>query len=396
MANPEVLLAPYHYYDHYRVEDPVHWGTPPCTEASDLGWWYIFRYADAVKVLDDHVHFGSDHLRISNPDCASNNSGPFWSMYGRWMKTQDPPQHTCLRKQVSGFFTTSAVEQVSPRIEWHANQLIDNVCDKGEFDVIADFAYPLALNTIIEMLGIAESDLEYITEKMRILSNAFDFDGWDTTEKANQVVLELREYLRDIFPALRLSPNDSILSRLLDVHSEDGPADDDELIAMIILLLFSGHKSVAITIGNGIFSLLSSRSEFEKLYDSPSLIRSAVREILRYHSPIQGVSRIVLKDTVLGDKTLSRGESVTVLLGAVNRDPQMIHEPNRFDITRDHHHLAMGWGIHYCVGANLGLRQVEIAINTLVRRLPGMQLKNSSSEWRFSSMRGLKTLPVLF
>jgi cytochrome P450 len=208
----------------------------------------------------------------------------------------------------------------------------------------------------------------------------------------------IADYFRALLPDRRQHPRADLLSSLIAVEEQGDRLTEGELLATCVLLFIAGHETTVNLIGNGLLALLRHPAEVERLRREPALIGSAVEELLRYDSPVQRTARITSADVELGGKTIPKGAFVVTAIGAANRDPAHFPDPDRLDVARpDNRHIAFGFGIHFCLGAPLARIEGQVAIGTLLRRMPALKLVSDKPEWRESSvLRGLKTLPVTF
>jgi cytochrome P450 len=387
---PEFVADPYPTYHRLRAEDPVH--------HSPLGFWVLTRYADVIAMLRDP--------RLVKEPIAAFVAARFGMAVppgiGLSMLDRDPPDHTRLRGLVSKAFTPKALESLRPHIRQIVDGLLANVEGKGEMDLIEEFAYPLPVRVICEMLGVPVADHER-------------FKGWglDIARGLDAIMLPpdsevarrsitgrhaLAGYFRELIADRRAAPRDDMLSALIAAEEAGDKLNEDELLATCLLLLVAGHETTVNLIGNGTLALLRHPAELRRLRENPGLIGSAVEELLRYDGPVQRTARIPSEDVTVGEVTIPKGEMVMPFLGAADRDPTQFPDPDRLDITRaDNRHIAFGMGIHFCLGAPLARMEGQIAINAMLHRLPKLALATDRPEYRESlTLRGLKALPVRF
>jgi cytochrome P450 len=388
---PEFIADPYPFYHRLRAEDPVH--------RSATGAWVLTRYDDVVMVLRDE-RFGRKGFE---PLLAALFGAEAGQPLVTSMLFRDPPDHTRLRSLVNRAFTPRVVEGLKPRIQEIVDGLLDDVRDRGTMDVIADLAYPLPITVICEMLGVPGSDRYPFREWSLDIARSLDAIGGpadpDVLERSNRARRALTAYFRDgLIPERRKDPRPDLLSALIAAEEAGDRLSEGELLATCNLLFVAGHETTVNLIGNGLLALLRHPDQLEMLRKDPSLIEGGVEELLRYDGPVQRTGRIAHTEVEIGGKEIARGEIVVALIGAANRDPAQFPDPDRLDITRGAtHHIAFGWGIHFCLGAPLARVEAQIAIDTLLRRLPGLALATSTPEWRDTSvLRGLKALPVAF
>ena len=389
--SPEVIRNPYPYYHRLRSRDPVHY--------SPLGFYVATRHADVSFVLRDK-RFGKDFagrmIRKFGPEILEE---PVYRSMRHWMLQQDPPDHTRLRGLVVTAFTARRVEDMRSRIQEIVETMIDRVVHRGHMDLIADFAFPLPVTVICEMLGIPAEDRVMFFSGARTGGRLLDPVPLSRAEidAANADNLDSAEYFRDLFALRRREPGDDLTTQLVQAEEQGNKLTNEELTANIMLLFGAGHETTVNLIGNGLLALHQHPHQLQLLKDNPSLVTNAIEELLRYDSSVQLTGRTALEEIAVGDVKVAKGESVLALLGAANRDPDVYTDPDRLDITRPNvRPLSFGGGIHFCLGAQLARIEGEIAIATLLRRLPNLRLDDPDSpDWRQTFvLRGLNRLPA--
>jgi cytochrome P450 len=388
--DPEFLADPYPTYHRLRDEDPVH--------HSPMDFWVLTRYEDVAAVLRD-PRFIKEPL-VSMVAARFGVSVP--PGVGLSMLDRDPPDHTRLRSLVSKAFTPRVVEGLRPRIQKMVDELITRAEAVGTMDLIEEFAYPIPVNVICEMLGVPVEDHERFKGWSLDIARGLD-SVWlppesEIPKRSGAARHAIGDYMRGLIAERRASPRGDLLSALIAAEEAGDKLGEDELIATCILLLIAGHETTVNLIGNGTLALLRHPEELRRLRETPGLITSAVEELLRYDGPVQRTARITSTAVTLGGRTIPKGEMVMPFIGAADRDPSQFPDPDRLDLGRaDNRHIAFGWGIHFCLGAPLARVEGQIAIDTLVRRLPRLALVNDEPEHRQSlTIRGLKALPVTF
>jgi cytochrome P450 len=388
--DPEFLADPYPTYHRLRAEDPVH--------HSPLGFWVLTRYEDVSSVLRD-PRFIKEPLAAL---VAARFGAEVPRGVGLSMLDRDPPDHTRLRSLVSKAFTPRVVEGLRPRIQQIVDGLITRAEAAGSIDVIEEFAYPIPVNVICEMLGVPVADHErfkgWSLDIARGLDSIWLPPDSEVPRRSAAARHAISDYFRGLIAERRAAPRGDLLSALIAAEEAGDKLSEDELLATCILLLIAGHETTVNLIGNGVLALLRHPAELSRLRETPGLITSAVEELLRYDGPVQRTARVAGVDATIGGRTIPRGDMVMPFIGAADRDPAQFPEPDRLDLSRsDNRHIAFGWGIHFCLGAPLARVEGQIAIDALVRRLPGLELVNHEPEYRQSlTLRGLKTLPVKF
>jgi cytochrome P450 len=388
--DPEFVADPYPMYHRLRAEDPVH--------HSPLGFWVLTRYADVMAMLRDP--------RLIKEPIAAFVAARFGMAVppglGLSMLDRDPPDHTRLRGLVSKAFTPRALEKLRPGIQQIVDALLDQVAGRGSMDLIEEFAYPLPVRVICEMLGVPVQDHERFKAWGLDIARGLDAIMLPPDSEVGQRSVSgrraLAEYFRELIAERRAAPRDDMLSALIAAEEAGDTLNEEELLATCILLLVAGHETTVNLIGNGTLALLRHPAELRKLRDHPGLIGSAVEELLRFDGPVQRTARIPSEDITIGGQTIGKGELVMPFLGAADRDPAQFPDPDRLDLTRtDNRHIAFGMGIHFCLGAPLARMEGQIAINTLLARLPRLTLATDRPRFRQSlTLRGLQALPVSF
>jgi pimeloyl-[acyl-carrier protein] synthase len=387
---PEFVVDPYPTYHRLRAEDPVH--------HSPLGFWVLTRYADVIAMLRDP--------RLIKEPIAAFVAARFGMAVppglGLSMLDRDPPDHTRLRGLVSKAFTPKALESLRPHIQGIVDGLLAKVEGRGEMDLIEEFAYPLPVRVICEMLGVPVADHERFKQWGLDIARGLDAimlpPDSEVAQRSMAGRRALAAYFRELIAERRAAPREDMLSALIAAEEAGDKLNEDELMATCLLLLVAGHETTVNLIGNGSLALLRHPAELRKLRDNPGLIASAVEELLRFDGPVQRTARIPSEDITIGDHTIPKGEMVMPFLGAADRDPAQFPDPDRLDITRgDNRHIAFGMGIHFCLGAPLARMEGQIAINTMLQRLPKLALAIDKPEYRQSlTLRGLQALPVSF
>lgn len=388
VTQPERRADPYAFYERLRTLDPVH--------RVPLGVWLLTRYDDVALVLRD-PRFSSDEHHVTNYN-DSGMVGAFGRMFNAMLLFKDDPHHKRLRDLVQKAFTRKMVENLRPRIAEIVDRLIDDMLAKGNADLIADFAYPLPVVVICELLGVPLADQSGFHEWAPDLAGRFEVQPLRTAEdeeRGERATERLIEYLDGLIERKRHDPDDALLSSLVRVEDDGDRLTHDELLATCMLLLFAGHETTANLIGNGVFSLMTNRDQWDRLVTDPTLARSAVEELLRFDSPVQLVQRITLDDVTIGDQHLPKGEAIAVMLGAANRDPSKFAEPDSLDLTREGAPLiAFGGGMHFCLGAPLARLEAQNAFASLAARVPGLVLDGEPERRPSLLIRGFRSLPV--
>jgi cytochrome P450 len=389
---PEFIADPYPFYHQLRAADPMH--------LTPLGFHVVCRHADVTSILRDK-RFGKDFAgRMSRRFGPQILDEPVYRSMSHWMLQLDPPDHGRLRGLVVRAFTARRIEDMRPRIQQIVDGIIDRIEEKGGMDLIADFAFRLPVIVICDMLGIPEDDRQVFFISSRGSGRLLDLAPLTPAEIAEQngFNLAIADYFHRLFELRRRNPGDDLTSKLVQAEQDGDKLTNEELTANIILLFGAGHETTVNLIGNGLLALHRNPDQLRLLQNDPSRIVNAIEELLRYDSSVQVTGRTTLEDVEeIGGVPLPKGQTVVCLLGAANRDPAVYADPDRLDIARaDVHPVSFGGGIHHCVGAQLARIESEIAIGTLLRRLPNLRLDDiDRPDWRQTFvLRGLNKLPA--
>jgi cytochrome P450 len=390
---PEFIRDPYPHYTRLRATDPMH--------QTAFGSFVASRHAEVSLVLRDK-RFGKDFaertIRRYGPKSMEE---PVFRSMGHWMLQKDPPDHARLRGLVVKAFTARRVEDMRPRIQQVVDQTLDRIIPQGRMDLIEDFAFRLPVTIICDMLGIPEEQRELFYTGSRDGGRLLDPVPLSSEEiaKGNATNLMAAMYFQQLFDLRRKQPGDDLITQLVQAEEDGSKLSNEELTANIILLFGAGHETTVNLIGNGLLALHRNPDQLALLKANPGLITNAIEEFLRYDSSVQMSGRVALEDIEdLGGKRIPKGENVLCLLGSANHDPAVYPDrPGSLDITRPNvKPLSFGGGIHFCLGAQLARIEAEIAIASLLRRLPDLRLDDAENpQWRPTFvLRGLKELPA--
>ena len=390
---PEFIRDPYPHYQRLRATDPMH--------QTAFGSFVASRHAEVSLVLRDK-RFGKDFaertIRRYGPKSMEE---PVFRSMSHWMLQKDPPDHARLRGLVVKAFTARRVEDMRPRIQQVVDETLDRIIPQGRMDLIEDFAFRLPVTIICDMLGIPEEQRELFYSGSRDGGRLLDPVPLSPEEiaKGNAGNVMAAMYFQQLFDLRRKQPGDDLITQLVQAEEDGSKLSNEELTANIILLFGAGHETTVNLIGNGLLALHRNPDQLALLKANPGLITNAIEEFLRYDSSVQLTGRVALEDIEdLGGKRIPKGENVLCLLGSANHDPAVYPDrPGSLDITRPNvKPLSFGGGIHFCLGAQLARIEAEIAIATLLRRLPDLRLDDAENpQWRPTFvLRGLKELPA--
>lgn len=373
-----LVSDPYPLYARLRTEDPVH-------RMRLLNGWAITKYQDIDAVLRDHRRFSN----LCVPG-GQVETGPVSLL------DLDPPAHSRLRSLVSQAFTPRAIEQLRPKIQRIADQLLDEVADQPRFDLVSSLAFPFPVTVIAEMLGIPAEDLDRFEKWSNDI--ALTVEPLLHDEEALKVLnarKELDEYFEEIIALRRRRPQDDMISALIEAEEHGEKLTHVELTTTLTLLLVAGNETTRNLIGNGMLALLAHPEQLRLLRANPELLGSAVSETLRYDPPVQLDGRAALEDLEIRGRQIRAGQIVVSVIGSANRDPDVFENPDDLDIRRNSSsHLSFGRGIHYCLGAPLAKMEGRIALEGILRRFPSIRLAAEPERRPQTVLRGVKSLWV--
>jgi cytochrome P450 len=387
---------PHPFYARLRDEAPVH----RITLGDKRPAWLVTRYEDVVTLLKDDRFAKDKRSAMSGIQLAREPWVPrMLKPLERNMLDVDAPEHTRLRGLVHMAFTPRLVENMRDRIQRLTDELLAEIQQRGRMDLIRDYALPIPTTIIAEMLGVPVSDRHKFHRWSNTIVSTVP-SRWGILAALPSLIAFLR-YIRRLVRTRRAAPQDDLLSALVEAHLASDKLSEDELVAMISLLLIAGHETTVNLIGNGMLALMEHPQQMNRLRDDPALIKPAVEELLRYDGPVQtATERYARDDVTIAGVTIPRGEMVFAVLASANRDERQFDHPDALDLTREpNRHLAFGQGVHFCLGAPLARLEGQIAINSLLRRIPDLRMvvpKPSLLRRPGLVLNGLKSLPVAF
>jgi len=394
-SEPSFRADPYPVYALLRREAPV-----TCMKtAFGAESWLLTRYEDVISALKDP--------RYSNDPKKQNTSGnvinAWWmprvfTILENSMITSDDPVHKRLRNLVHMAFTPKRIEQIAGRIEQITQELLDKAGQKNEIDLIRDFALPLPLTVIMDLMGVPEK------ERMgfyRAVSPFLD----SLAGHQFKILLQypnanyLMRFFQKMIALRRADPQDDLITALVQAEQAGDRLNEDELLSMIFLLLLAGHETTVNLIGSGTLALLEHPTQMQLLHDDPGMIERAIEELLRYTSPLEhSTSRYAMEDVTLHGVTIPKNSTVLLVIASANRDETVFENADQLNLNRNpNRHVSFGLGIHFCLGAPLARLEGKIGINALIQRFPDMKLTIQPEQvaWRSAvAVRGVKSLPV--
>jgi cytochrome P450 len=373
--DPAVRRDPYALYERGRREHPAfaHEGLPVPLVS-------VFRYADVQGVLRDASLFSNDfgRGRLLPPEVQKIAEQAPPSMLG-----MDPPDHTRLRSLVNKAFTPRIVRQLEPRLREVAHALLDDALAKRDVDLVQALTYPLPVVAIAEIIGVPPEDREqfkvWSDQAVATLGTGF-FAAPTLEQMQKQLALrdEMNRYFVPLANARRREPKDDLLTGLVQAEYEGSRLDQNEMLAMLTLLLVAGNETTTTLIGNAVLTLLDHPGERKRLRDDPSLMPRAVDEVLRFESPVQFDPRRTARDTEIAGTKVAENTLVLCWLGSANRDERMFERPDVFDVTRQKNpHISFGYGTHHCLGHNLARLEASVALEVLLARTSSFERTDS-------------------
>ncbi|MER5648152.1 cytochrome P450 [Streptosporangium sp. NPDC002524] len=383
------LTDPYPFYERLRAAGRVHrMQTPIGLEA-----WFVPHYEDARALLVDPRFSKAVH----HSDGPSAGDRKRESSFANNMVSTDPPEHTRLRKLVQKAFTHRRTELLRPRVQEFTDRLLDKLEKEGRADLMEDFAFPLPMMVIGELLGLPPEDLADLREKTVFFFLEESYEG-NPVQRFREKQASIGEYVRKLIEYKRTHPGDDLVHGLIEARDGENRLSEKELVATVMLLIFAGFLTTVNLITNGLHALLVNRDQLALLAARPELINSAIEEFLRYESSLALIEGHATEDIEIGDTTIPSGSLIIVSVHSVNRDPAAFPDPNRLDITRNPNpHLAFSHGLHHCLGAPLARLEAQVAINAVLKRFPGLTLDCAPEDvtWhRDFFSRSLHALPV--
>ncbi|MET8473330.1 cytochrome P450 [Streptomyces sp. NPDC006422] len=391
---------PYPAYAWLREHAPVHRTTLP----SGIDAWLVTRYADARQALADQrlSKNAAHHDEPSHAKGKTGIPGERKAELTTHLLNIDPPDHTRLRRLVSKAFTPRRVAEFAPRVQQLTDDLIDAFAAKGEADLIHDFAFPLPIYAICDLLGVPRED----QDDFRDWAGMMIRHGGGPRGGVGRAVKRIRAYLADLIHRKRESPGDDLISGLIRASDHGEHLTENEAAAMCFVLLLAGFETTVNLIGNGTYALLRDQEQMTSFRRAAaegdtSYLDAAVEELLRYDGPVEVATwRFATQPLEIAGQPIGKGEPVLVVLAAANRDPARFDHPDVLDLgRRTNPHLGYGHGIHYCLGAPLARLEARVALGSLLSRFPGLELAADPAELRWRGgliMRGLRSLPVSF
>lgn len=393
ISSPDAFVAgvPHAYFRHLRETDPVHW-QPECRLPGVLpgpGYWALTRYEDVAFVSKNPEIFssedGSSILSELNRRDLANMRLQLINM--------DPPSHTELRKLMSPHFKPRSVRATEEHTRLVVDRALNRLDGKREIDFVDGVSAPISLEALTAFLGVPDRHARLFYRWTNHLIGSSD-PGVSNQFWARLSVAELFLYAAWLARKRRRRPTDDIWSSLVNGRLRDQPIDRLNLGMNFFLLIIAGNETTRNALSGGVQALCEHPDQFEMLRADPSLLPTAIEEMLRFATPVMQFRRTVMQDTQIGDQPLRRGEKVVMYYGAANRDPEVFPDPDRFDITRESQHLAFGTGTHFCAGSHMARLEMRTTLEALIQRFPHLRLAGKVERLRSNFINGIKRMPV--
>ena len=395
------IQDPYPMYSYLQEHDPVHWNPM-------FNCFMLSKYDDVHMVFADAKRFSSDiwsdipsYMELADGDEKSQYLKQILPFLAYNLQGMDPPGHTRQRTLMTKTFTPRMLEAFRPTIQRTVNELIDQKIANGKMDLVADVAYPLPSNVILDLLGIPRSGRSYIKASSDAINEFITtllFLGGSNWQKLAGIFSEVSTYLKSLIAERRTHPTEDLLTKMVQAEENGDMLSEDEIVVATNFLLFAGHETTANLIAVGMYYLMQNPEQMEQLRTMPAKMQNAIEELLRYVSPVHTLGRVTTQDVTVRGVEIPQGSSINIQVGAANRDPEKFPEPEKLDINRIAvRSLGFGYGIHFCIGAALARIEAQVTFETLLKRLPNIRVDGGTPEFRPNyALRGLIALPVVF
>ena len=392
VSNPSFIADPYPVLNALREATPIYW-------SESAGHWVITRFSDVQETLRDR-RFGRNYTHLySHAALGRAEPDSRWAAFQQheqWsLLCLEPPDHTRIRRLVAKVFTPKAVTAIRPTVQGFADELLDRCRERGEFELLRDYAQPYSVAVICSMLGVPRADTQRLLDWSHAIVKMYELSTTDDVRAAaNTAAAEYIDYTRALIAEKRRNPDGLLVSELVRVEDEGDTLTEDEIISTTMVLVEAGHEATVNTLGNGLRAILRHPGEWDRVVSGEVAARTAVEEMLRWDPPLHLFERWVLEEGVeIANQAIEVGQEVAMLFGAAQRDPRRFDDPDLFDIGRgDMAHIGFGGGIHFCVGAPLARQEIEISVAGLAARFPSLQLAAEPTYEPNFVIRGLTAL----
>jgi len=383
LTAPDFVRDPYPRLAQLRRQAPLVWHQPS-------RMWLATTHAAVTAVLRERA-LG----RIWTDREPAQRFEPFNTLHRNQMMENEPPVHTRLRRLVASAFARGHVERMRPRVHRLATELLDAV-DPAGFDLIADYAEPLPVAVIADLLGVPVTDRPQLRDWSQAIVRMYEFDRSDELEQAAlDASSAFAAYVRELVARRRTQPGEDLITDLIAARDEGGRLSDDELVASVILLLNAGHEASVNTFGNGMAALLDHPEQQRAIAEQRVPVATALEELLRFDAPLQLFERTATQDVDVAGLSLGAGDRVAALMGSANRDADVFADADAFDVTRDPNpHVGFGMGVHFCLGAPLARMELSVSLAALLQRHPRLRPAGEPVQRPTFVLRGFQSIPV--
>ena len=396
--DPEFLLDPYPELNRIREEQPIFSATRGESEGPV---WFLTRHADVQLALRDRKLGRINQHAVDREEWGlaplRGDMGPFYDVEDWSLVWLEPPEHTRIRGLVAKAFTPKRIADLRPRIGEHADRFLDAIVEQGQMDIVNDYAAPLSVHVIAELLGAPTTDWRLMLDWSHQITQMYEMNSTEADARsAVQACVEFRAYCMDLMVRRRAEPQDDLITALCFAETEEGTLTDPQIVSMMITLLNAGHEASVNTMANGMLAMMQYPEQWQRLTVGEVKTKTAVEELFRWDAPIQIFDRWVLVDDYeVAGQEIEKYEQVTMLLGSANRDPRHFENPDSFDIGRgDSSHVSFGAGLHHCIGASLARLEVDVALERLADRCPKLELIEEPSRPPKFALRGFTSLEL--
>lgn len=395
-SDPAFIADPYPGLAELRESAPVHYD-------ERLDRWLVTRHADVRACLRDR-RLGRNFRHVgTEAEFKAEPLDPRWQAFWdveRWsLLFVEPPEHTRIRKLVAAAFTPRAVESMREPAAELAQRLLDECVERGEFDLLYDFAQPYSITLICRLLGVPTDRSRDLLDWSHRHVKMYEFDTSDEQAvSATNAAAEFRDYVLELIEERRAAPRDDVVTGLVEARVDGGKLSDDEIVSTVVVLLNAGHEATVNTLGNGITALMHNRNEWNRLARGEVSAAAAVEELIRFDPPLQLFERWVLEDGVeVAGTPVPRGEVVSMLFGSANRDPRVFPGADELVLDRPNaaEHIGFGGGIHVCIGAPLARIELETSLRAIVERAPELELTAEPERVPAFVIRGYRAVDVV-
>jgi cholest-4-en-3-one 26-monooxygenase len=391
LSNPDHFRSgwPHEAFRRLRAEAPVYWNR----DGDGSGFWVLSKYRDVWNVSLDQATFSSGRRGALLRDWSDEERDAQREI----LINMDPPRHTKYRRLVNMGFSPKMVTRLEPHIREMANRIIDAVATRGTCDFVTEIAAELPLQVIAEMIGVPLEDRHLVFDWSNKMVGFDDPEYGATEDVGRQASMEMFMYANQLALERRAAPRDDLVSVLMSAEVDGEKLSEHEFDSFFLLLAVAGNETTRNLISGGMLALIEHPEQYDRLRRHPSLMPTAVEEMLRWVSPVMQFRRTATRDVELHGRRIREGDKVTLWYGSANRDEDMFPHADRFDVGREpNDHLAFGIGPHFCLGANLARLEIRIMFEALLRRLPDIALAGPVERLRSNFLNGIKRMPVRF